>query len=97
MGCCQNSGPLLSLFNTRCRIILRTQRGTIILTTTHILVSAILCSWGNEVSAFTAVADEIYRGSYKEHRARDDVGKCVGQLTSLYRSLKHDCLRIALL
>ena len=36
MGGCQNNGPLLGPLNTRCRIILRTQKGTIILTTTHI-------------------------------------------------------------
>ena len=35
---CQNYGPLLGPLTTRCRIILRTQNGTIILTTTHILV-----------------------------------------------------------
>ena len=36
MGGCQNYGPLLGPMNTRCRIILRTQKGTRILTTTHI-------------------------------------------------------------
>ena len=36
MGGCQNYGPLLGPLNTRCRSILRTQRGTIILTTPHI-------------------------------------------------------------
>ena len=35
MGGCQNYHPLLSSLNTRCRIILRTQKGTVILTTTH--------------------------------------------------------------
>ena len=34
MGGCQNYGPLLGPLNTRCRIILRTQKGTIIWTTT---------------------------------------------------------------
>ena len=37
MGACQNEGLLLGPLNTRCRSILRTQKGTIILTTTHIL------------------------------------------------------------
>ena len=37
MGGCQNHGPLLGPLNTRCRIILRTQTGAIILTTTHII------------------------------------------------------------
>ena len=35
MDGCQNYGPFLGRLNTRCRIILRTQQGTIILTTTH--------------------------------------------------------------
>ena len=38
MGVCQNYGPLLDPLNTRCRTILRTQKGAIILTTTHILL-----------------------------------------------------------
>ena len=41
MGGCQNCGPLMGLLNTRCRIILRTQKGTIILTTTHICIVCI--------------------------------------------------------
>ena len=36
MGSCQNYGPFLGTLNNRCRIIIRTQKGTIILTTTHI-------------------------------------------------------------
>ena len=36
MGSRQNSGPFLGTLNIRCRIILRTQTGTIILTTTHV-------------------------------------------------------------
>ena len=36
MGGCQNYGPFLGTLNIRCRIILRTQKGTVILTTTHI-------------------------------------------------------------
>ena len=35
MGSCQNRGPFLGTLNNRCRIILGTQKGTIILTTTH--------------------------------------------------------------
>ena len=38
MGSCQYYGPFLGTLNNRCRIILGTQKGTIILTTTHILV-----------------------------------------------------------
>ena len=36
MGGCQNYGPFLGNLNFRCRIIIGIQRGTIILTTTHI-------------------------------------------------------------
>ena len=35
MGGCQNLGPLLGTLHIRCRIILRNQKGTLILTTTH--------------------------------------------------------------
>ena len=35
MGSCQNYGPFLGTLN-RCRIIIEIQKGTIILTTTHI-------------------------------------------------------------
>ena len=36
MGGCQNCGPFLGTLNIRCRIIIGAQKGTIILTTTHI-------------------------------------------------------------
>ena len=35
MGGYQHDGPVLGPLNTRCRIILRTQKGTMILATTH--------------------------------------------------------------
>ena len=35
MGGCQNYGPFLGILNIRCRIIIGIQKGTIILTTTH--------------------------------------------------------------
>ena len=35
MGSCQNYGPFWGTLNNRCRIILGTQKGTIILRTTH--------------------------------------------------------------
>ena len=35
MGGCQNYGPLFGTLNIRCRMIIRTQQGTLILTTTH--------------------------------------------------------------
>ena len=36
MDGCQNYGPFLGTLNIRCRIIIGTQKGTIILRTTHI-------------------------------------------------------------
>ena len=36
MGGCQNYGPFLGTLNHRCRTITGIQKGTIILTTTHI-------------------------------------------------------------
>ena len=36
MGGCQNDGPFLGTLNIRCCIIIGIQKGTIILTTTHI-------------------------------------------------------------
>ena len=38
MGGCKNYGPFLGTLNIRCRTILGTQQGTIILTTTHIFI-----------------------------------------------------------
>ena len=35
MGSCPNYGPFSGTLNNRCRIIIGTQKGTIILTTTH--------------------------------------------------------------
>ena len=39
MGGCQNCGPFLGTLNNRCRIIIGTQKGTIILTTTHMMIA----------------------------------------------------------
>ena len=39
MGGCQNCGPFLGTLNIRCRMIIRTQKGTLFLTTTH------MCFW----------------------------------------------------
>ena len=38
MGGCQNYGPFWGTLNDSCRIIIGTQKGTIMLTTTHILI-----------------------------------------------------------
>ena len=44
MGGCQNYGPFLGTLNIRCRIIIGIQKGTIILTTTQMLVLEWSCS-----------------------------------------------------
>ena len=36
LGGCQNYGPFLGTLDVRCRTIIGTQKGTIILTTTHL-------------------------------------------------------------
>ena len=41
MGGCQNYGHLLGPLHTRCGIILRTQKVTILLTTTHVHLTKI--------------------------------------------------------
>ena len=48
MGGCQNYDPLLCPLNTRCRSIIRSQEGTIVLITTHIqgLARYIIITWG---------------------------------------------------
>ena len=42
MGSCQNYGPFVGTLNIRCRIIIRTQKGTIILTTTHMKLKTLI-------------------------------------------------------
>ena len=44
MGGCQNRGPCLGTLNIRCRSIIGTQKGTIILTTTQILRMTMMAS-----------------------------------------------------
>ena len=38
MGGCQNYGPFWGTLNIRCRIIIKTQKGTLILRTTHMRI-----------------------------------------------------------
>ena len=45
MGGCQNYGPFLGTRNIRCLIIIRTQKGTLILTTTHVSRSRVPGLW----------------------------------------------------
>ena len=78
MGSCQNYGPLLGPLNTRCRSILRTQKGTIILTTIHIymLVSLLVWALGFEDSALSGlccISNEVrlYRTGPKSGDAGD--------------------------
>ena len=43
MGGCQNYGPFWGALNIRCRIIIGTQKGTLILTATHIYIYTCIC------------------------------------------------------
>ena len=45
MSGCQNYGPSLGTLNNRCRIIMGTQKGAIILTTTHMTSSFHVACW----------------------------------------------------
>ena len=40
LGGCQNYGPFLGTLNIRCRILIGTQKGTIILTTPHLFANS---------------------------------------------------------
>ena len=53
MGACGNSGPFLGPQNTRSRIILRTRKGTIVLTTTHTGIDRDCCGFGPYSSPYT--------------------------------------------
>ena len=43
VGSCQNYGPFLGTLKSRCRMIMGTQKGTIILTATHVLTLFAKC------------------------------------------------------
>ena len=52
MGGCQNYGPFLGTLNIRGRIIIATQKGTIILTTIH-MSSGLNLGWGGPIKVYT--------------------------------------------
>ena len=49
VGSCQNYGPFLGTLNSRCRIIIGAQKGSVILTTTHVGFFEKGCGWQNTV------------------------------------------------
>ena len=57
MGGCQNYGPFLGTLNIRGRIIIGTQKGTIILTTTHIYIYIYIHIY----------ADNTYKQTMRDH------------------------------
>ena len=79
MGGCQNYGPLLGPLNTRCRIVLRTQKGTIILITTHMIIESsalfglrvywLAQTWPRDarVGTWPSDAKVLRRGLYRDH------------------------------
>ena len=53
VGSCQNYGPFLDTLDIRCRIIIGTQKGTLILTTTHVVaVVCFGCRFGFSLATF---------------------------------------------
>ena len=52
MGSCQNYGPFLGTLKDRCRIRIGTPKGTMILTTTHMVSTASAVSEGSFTSRF---------------------------------------------
>ena len=63
-GGCQNDGPVLGTLNNRCRIIIGTQKGTIILTT-H-MVSALTDFMVSGLKVRSKQGSELYRfGRFK--------------------------------
>ena len=59
MGGCQNDAPLSAPLSTRCRNLLRIQKGTIILTTTQI------CSFGGHLVLQLIVTGRVKQGTTK--------------------------------
>ena len=66
MGGCQNDSHRLRPLNTRCRIAVRTQKGTIILTTTHIQIHYYITSFNSnprELATASIAAPREHFGS----------------------------------
>ena len=65
MGGCQNYGPFLGTLNIRCRTIIGTQKGTIILTTTHRGSELCCCpaSFGKSFKISNLKADSCQHGN----------------------------------
>ena len=60
MGSCEKLGSLLGALNNRCRIIIRTQKGTIILTTTQMTHSGSPRSVGGIRRLIAAKVAEVH-------------------------------------
>ena len=76
LGGCQNYGPFLGTLNNRCRIIVGTQKGTIILTTTQmyfeVLVLVLRSSFWDEPFAYRICRSLVLRcrETHPLHRVR---------------------------
>ena len=89
MGGCQNYGPLLRPLNTRCRIIPRTQKGTIILTTTLLLTLSLGHMLGQMESVPEETAGSQTENQYSSFSARMSPDRtCPEQLLSCYDAAK---------
>ena len=74
MGGCQNLGIL----NNRCRIRLRTQKGSLILTTTHITLESVGLFFVGEANQITAYTDLPFQATiYRNHNKEAQKGRCL--------------------
>ena len=72
MGGCQNYGPLLGPLITRCRTIIRTEKGTIVLTTLIWLLFGVILVGGLAIRALLFRAD--VRAGFLGSRISQDHG-----------------------
>ena len=75
VGGCQNYGPFLGTLNNRCPIIIGTQKGTIMLTTTHVGFLK-----GPRTSGFLSLGDFEFRGSRASASAKTGEPRDLGSI-----------------
>ena len=88
MGDCQNDGPFLGTLNIRCRIILGIRKGTIILTTTQMIIST-------KLRPSTMVVSELYNRDVSNY-SLFRLLHCTEVRGGLISSLLMTCVMIAM-
>ena len=76
MGGCQRYDPFLGTLNIRGRIIIGTQKGTIILTTTHIGIME------KNMETTRVTAGKVGQGAWRGEDGEDQQGDCAQGLQS---------------